>query len=177
MNIRKKNMKKIPLVLWIMSLIVFSLLIGCGGGGGGGGGGGTPSSSPPTKAVVTISTLGSPSVTPLVGVQATLHLPVGVTVKATTNAPQTDTNVIVASGSAVPADLVFGLYSAGSRTATAYVVKAAGFSAGEFAIVNCDIAAGASPSASSFSVSDLVVSDSIGALITGLTPSILITFQ
>jgi len=76
-----------------------------------------------TKAVVTISTLGSPSVKPLVGVQATLHLPVGVTVKATTNAPQTDTNVIVASGSAVPADLVFGLYSAGSRTATAYVVK------------------------------------------------------
>jgi hypothetical protein len=174
MKIRRKNMKKTPLVLWIISLLVLFFLIGCGGGGGG-----TTQSSHvlSKKAVVKISTVGSPSVTPLIGVQATLHLPVGVTVKATTNAPQTDTGVIVASGHAVPADLVLGVYSSGSRTANAYVVKAAGFSVGEFATVNCDFAAGTTPSASSFSVSDLIVSDSIGSLITGLTPSILVIFQ
>jgi hypothetical protein len=167
-------MKKIALFSLSISLFVLFSLIGCGGGSSS-----TTQSSrvPSKKAVVTISTVGSPSVTPLVGVQATLHLPVGVTVKATTNAPQTDTNVIVASGSAVPADLVLGVYSAGSRTVNAYVVKAAGFSAGEFAVVNCDIATGSTPSASSFSVSDLIVSDSIGGLITGLTPSISVTLH
>ena len=168
-------MKKTTLVSCIISLLVLFFLIGCGGGGGGS----TPSPSPVpyTKAVVTISTVGSPSVTPLVGVQATLHLPVGVTVKAATNAPQTDTNVIVASGNAVPADLVFGVYSAGSGTVNAYVAKALGFASGEFATVNCDIVVGSSPSASSFSVSDLIVSDLVGGLITGLTPSISISFQ
>jgi len=166
-------MKKMTLEILIVSLISFSLLIGCGGGGGGGGGS-TPTPATPTKAVVKLSTVGSPSAAPLIGVQVTLHLPIGVTVKASANAPQTDTNVVVASGNAVPADLVFGVYSG---TVNAYVAKAAGFASGEFATVNCDIAAGSSPSASSFSVSDLIVSDLVGGLITGLTPSISISFQ
>ena len=166
-------MKKINLVVLISSLVSIFVVTGCGGGGGSGGGT-TPSPVTPTKAVVNLSTVGSPSAAPLIGVQATLHLPVGVTVKASVNAPQTDTNVVVASGNAVPADLVFGVYSG---TVNAYVAKAAGFASGEFATVNCDIAVGSSPSASSFSVSDLIVSDLVGGLITGLTPSISISFQ
>jgi len=168
-------MKKITLVVLISSLVSISVVTGCGGGGGAGGS--TPPPATPTKAVVKISTIGSPSAMPLIGVQATLHLPAGVTVKASANAPQTDTNVVVASGNSVPADLVFGVYSSGSGTVNAYVAKAAGFASGEFATVNCDIAAGTSPTASAFSVSDLIVSDALGKLITGLSPSLSVTLQ
>ncbi len=174
MNSRRNNMKKINYFSWIISLGSLFLVMGCGGGGGGG--------NPPlpsatyTKAVVKISTVGSPSTTPLAGAQAIVHLPIGVTVKATANAPQTDAGVVIASGNSAPADLIFGVYSAASGTINVYVVKATGFAVGEFVTVNCDIGTGASPSASDFSVSDLIVSDANGNLITGLTPSITVMF-
>jgi len=168
-------MKKSPFVILLVPLVFAISLIGCGGGGGGGSS--PPPPATPTKAVVKLSTVGSPSATPLIGVQAILHLPPGVTVKAGLNAPQTDTGVIVASGSAVPEDIVFGVYSAGSRTVSVYVAKASGFTPGEFATANCDIAAGTSPTASAFSISDLLVSDGSGNLITGLAPSLVVTFQ
>jgi hypothetical protein len=173
---RRKNMKKTNRTLILISFLTITLMIGCGGGGGGGNNNGN-GTMPPTKAVVKISTLGSPSVTPLIGAQATLHLPAGVSVKTFLNSTQTGTNVVVASGYAVPADLVLGVYSSASGTVNVYVTKASGFASGEFATVNCDIASGASPIAANFSVTDLIVSDSNGNLITGLTPSIAVTFQ
>ena len=187
-------MKKTAQVLLINSCVALLLLINCGGGGEGsvveptstGVKNGTEDATAngpilagavATNAVIKISTMGNPSNNPLDGAQAIVHLPAGVSVKATTNPPQTDQNVVIASGSAIPADLVFGVYSAASGTVAVYVSKAVGFSVGEFVTVNSDIAAGVTPLASDFSVSDLVVYDTNGALITGLTPSISVVMQ
>ena len=168
-------MKKTSLIFIISSILTFTLNVGCGSSGGNNNGGnGTP---PPTVAVVKISTLGSPSVTPLIGAQATVRMPAGVSVKTFLNSTQTGSNVVIASGNAVAADLVMGVYSSASGTVNVYVTKASGFASGEFATVNCDIASGASPNAADFSVTELIVSDSNGNLITGLTPSIAVTFQ
>jgi hypothetical protein len=168
-------MTKINLIFIISSILAFTSIIGCGGSGGNdnGGNGTTPS----TKAVVKISTLGSPSATPLIGAQATVHMPSGVSVKTFLNSTQTGTNVVIATGNAVSADLVLGVYSSASGSVNIYVTKASGFASGEFATVNCDIASSASPNAAGFSVTDLIVSDADGNLITGLTPSIAVTFQ
>jgi hypothetical protein len=168
----KEHKKRLAKFFSSFAMILF-VLTGCGGGGGSH----EPHSAAPTRAVVKLSTAGSPSTTLLVGVQATVHLPVGVTVQATTNAPQTDRNVIVASGNAVPADLVFGVYSAASGTVSAYVLKGTGFAVGEFATVNCDVITGATIQALDFSVSDLVVSDANGNLMTGLVPGITVFFE
>jgi len=144
--------------------------MGCGGGGGGG----TPAPQP-TTAVIKIAVQGTPSASPLGGVQAKLHLPAGVTVKATQNAPQTDDGVVTASGVALGADLVMGVYSAG--TVSVYVAKVVGFSAGEFATVNCNIAVGSFPVSAGFSVSDLKVFGLNGKEIIGLTPTFTATIN
>ena len=174
-------MKKTNLTSLLISFLMITLIIGCSGGGGGGNDSGGNSNSngtlPPTAAVIKISTLGSPSVTPLTGAQVTVHMPTGVSVKTFLDSTQTGTNAVVASGNAVPADLVIGAYSSTSGTVNVYVTKASGFASGEFATVTCDISSGSLLQAADFSVTDLIVSDSVGNLITGLTPSIAVTFQ
>jgi len=142
----------------------------CGGGGGGGGDNSTPTPTPtptpvqPTTAVVTLSTQGTTTRT-IGGMQATLTLPTGVTVKAAQNAPQTDSGVVTMSG----ADLVMGVYKPSSSTVDVYVAKTAGIAVGSFATVNCDIAVGSFPTTTSFSVSNLKTWDTNGAEFTGLT--------
>lgn len=152
--------------------LLLALAVGCGSGGKTN----TVHLTPQAKAVVKVSVVGTPSVTPLVGAQATVHLPAGVSVKTYLNSAQTGTDVVVASGMSAPADLVLGVYSAASGTVSVYVLTAAGFPAGEFATINCDIKTGFKPQASDFSVTDLIVSDANGNLITGLAPSIAVTF-
>jgi len=153
-------MKKLISLMFVAVMAV--TLTACGGGGGGGG---TPGRKQPTIAVIKIATLGTPSSSPINGAQAILHLPAGVTVKATQNAPQTDTGVVTSSG----ADLFLGVYSAATGTVQVYVAKTAGIAVGEFATVNCDIAKGSFPASADFSVSNLSVVDADGNLITGLT--------
>jgi hypothetical protein len=101
----------------------------------------------------------------------TLHLPAGISVKASQSAPQTDPGVVVASGNAAGAELVIGTYSAANNTVSLSVIKSSGIAVGEFATVNCDIAAGVFPASGDFSVSNLTAVDSNGAAVTGLTAS------
>jgi len=162
-------MKKTSAGLLISMAALFAIH-GCGGGGGGAG---TPGRKQPTIAVIKIATLGTPSSNPINGAQAILHLPEGVTVKATQNAPQTDTGVVTSSG----ADLFLGVYSAAAGTVQVYVAKTAGIAVGEFATVNCDIATGSFPASSDFSVSNLSVVDAGGNLITGLTATFTATID
>jgi hypothetical protein len=150
-----------------------SVLLNCGGGGGGGGttGGG---STQPTKAVVKIAMTGTlPTGTLIGGIDITVSLAPGVSAKSTSNPPETDAGVVVASGVASTNALILATYtpSSGSAHGTArlLVIKSSGFGTGEFATVFGDIAAGYNPTSADFTVNALTVIDLNGAPLSGLT--------
>ncbi len=169
-------MKKTIHTSHMLMAFILTALAACGGGGGGGGG---TQPVQHTKAIITLASTGSlPAGTLIYGAQATVRLPAGVTAKASPSNmnPQvlvTDTGVVTASGQAVGAASVLATYATGSTAGTykvdVYVAKIDGFPAGEFATVNCDIAAGSYPAAANFSVTDFAATDQNGAPITGLT--------
>lgn len=109
-----------------------------------------------TQAVLTLSTVVTgtiPSGTTINSYDVTVTLPAGVTVRSTTNPPVTDNGVVMATGSAA-GSLVVAVYTAPTSTQAGmvkiHIVNAAGFSAGEFSVVNCDITAGTDPKPSNF---------------------------
>jgi hypothetical protein len=143
-------MKKIFLSSLLIFALTLTMLSACGGGGGG-------SSSPPpfqpTTAVLTLSTAVTgtiPANTTINGYDVTITLPAGVTVKSTTP-PQTDAGVV--TDYPVGASMV-AAYSAATGTIPGKVriliAKDDGYYAGEFGKVNCDIAAGHTPTESDF---------------------------
>ena len=141
-----------------------------GGGDGTTGGGSTQ----PTKAVVKIAMTGTlPTGTLIGGIDITVSLGPGVTAKSTSNPPETDAGVVVASGVASTNALILATYtpSSGSAHGTArlLVIKSSGFGTGEFATVHGDIAAGYNPTSADFTVNALTVIDLNGAPLSGLT--------
>jgi len=157
-------------ILSVFALTLTMTIAACGGGGGGGGGG-TSGTQLPTSAVVRIGTEGTPSNSPINGVQANLHLPAGVSVKATQNAPQTDAGVVLSTG----ADLVMGIYSMATGTVSIYVAKTSGIAVGEFATINCDIDMHGFTGLTDLSVTGLEARDTNGNLISGLTTTFSVT--
>ncbi len=150
--------------IFVTSVLVISMaLTACGRSNSNNG------AAPPATAVVTISTKGVPSSMPIGGVQLMVTLPAGVSLKTAQNPPQTDNGVVAATGEAQGAELVFGSYSPNSHSGTVYIAKSTGFSVGEFATINCDIAAGADPQPSNFVLSNETVVDINGATVEGLT--------
>jgi hypothetical protein len=136
--------------LW-MPVLALALLSACSGGGGDGGAG-----YQPTKAVITLSAAvvnTIPANTIITGYDVTINLPAGVTVKSTTAPPRIDDGVVSAIESAVGSSIE-AVYTAATSTVPGKVliqmVKADGFSAGDFATVTCDIAAGFNPPPSDF---------------------------
>ena len=128
----------------------------------------------PTNAVLNISTTGTlPAGTLIGGIDISVSLAPGVSLKTTANAPETDAGVVTASGVAVSDSTVLATYSAPSGTipgtARVLIVNTNGFGTGEFATINCDIAAGSDPQATDFSLINFKVKDLVGAAITGLT--------
>jgi hypothetical protein len=162
-----KRMLISMLILWTMSL-----LPACGGGGGG-------TDQQPTKAVVKILTSGTlPSGTHIGGIDATLNLPAGVSVKAVPdtlnpNVLQTDSGVIAVSGVASGSNAaVIGTYTATQNAVSIHVVNAVGFGTGEFVTVTCNLASGATVTAGSITAPALSAVDLNGAPITGLTAGV-----
>jgi len=146
---------KIKAFIYMMTSTAI-LLAGCGGGGASSG---TPQPQVPTAAVVTLSTTGTvPSGDAIGGIDVTLNLPPGVTVKAAQNPPVTDTGVVVPQGTAANA-------SSGTSFSPTYIpgtpgkvriqlISSNGIPPNEaFAVVNCDIASGSSPVPTDFSIS------------------------
>jgi hypothetical protein len=159
----------------LLLLFILASLNACGGGGGT-----TVVTPQPTKAVLTLSTSGTlTGGTVIGGIEVEVDLPAGVTTKATTTTAnplimETDSGVVTASGVASGANLVQGTYTTGAAPNTYKVevllASTGGFSTGQFATVNCDIAAGANPATSDFHTANFVAKDlSSGATITGLT--------
>ncbi len=154
------------LLVLILSLFVIS---GCGGGGDGDD---PPTPVQPTTAVVTLMSQGAGTIN---GIDVTLELPAGVTVKATPDATNpsvmvTDTGVVTASGTADASTNIIATYTATpSGVVAIHVTNAAGFAPGEFATVTCDIAVGSLPVATDFSVTDFTAFDGNGVEIDGMT--------
>ena len=148
-------MKKIFITGILVLALGTMMLSACGGGGG-------TTTSPPTTAVLTLSsevTGTIPATTTINSYQVTVTLPAGVTVKST-NPPQTDDGVVTGAGNWAGTTAI-GLYTAATTTPPqAGTVKitignGVGFSAGEFSIVNCDIAPGTSLTPSDFTLPTL----------------------
>ncbi|MCK9417912.1 MAG: hypothetical protein M0R70_00865 [Nitrospirae bacterium] len=166
-----KKTSFIILLLLVTSALLFSA---CGGGGGGGTtegnttGGNTTTQS--TQAIVKLSATGTLATgTQIGGIDITMHLPAGVTIKSTTNPPETDSGIVTASGLAVSNSSVVANYTASSGTVHIVLANPNGFSTGEFATVNCDIAAGSNPTQTDFSVVNMTAKDLNGIAISGLS--------
>lgn len=150
-------MKRLSLFILLMLISTFAILSACGGGGGGGGAGVT--AQQPTTAVIKLSTAVNgtmPANTIITGYDVLITLPAGVTVKSTTAPPQTNNGVVTATGAAAGSNIA-AVYSAATSTVSGTVrvlilanPNNSGFSAGEFATVNCDIAAGHFPGTADF---------------------------
>lgn len=154
-------------------LIILAMLSGCGNKSNADK---NPSQQTPV-AVVKLITQGARSNSTIAAVQVTLRLPTGVSVKDTQNPPQTDSGVVMASGSAAGAELIMGTYLASSNTVTVYIPTSAGFAVGEFATVTCDLSSGLTTTVFNDSVSNLSVWDTSGAPISGLTASFTVSIN
>lgn len=160
-------MKRISIAVLLTIISTMTILSACGGGGGGGGG-----QAQPTVAVLKLATSGTGAT--IYGLDVTVNLPSGVTVKSTTNQPETDDGVVVASGVAASGTIATAVYTPATDALPGKVriliANASGFTTGEFCTVNGDIAAGHSPKAADFSIENFSASDADGNVISGLTP-------
>lgn len=163
-------MKKMLMGLFL--LCTFMGLFGCGGGGGGGTGGGSKVEPDPvpTTAVVKLYAEGVLSEgTSLAGIGITVNLPAGVTV-------QTDSAGRVVGGAVAGSGVTEGKaviaepdYTPATDTAPGKLsfvlagTDAEGFGMGEFATVTCDLAAGANPQPTDFTLTDFRPVDLRGA--------------
>jgi hypothetical protein len=167
-----------------MILLISVALTSCGGAGGNSNndnGTNNGSTTFPTKAVVKLSTGGSlPSGAQIGGIDVTVTLPQGVTLKSTTSLT-TDDGVVMASGAATNNTQVLATYSAATGTAPGHVriliANPNGFGIGEFATVNGEIASGATVLQAGFGISDLTAKDLNGVTMSGLSSSLTLSLQ
>lgn len=160
-------MKKYLLTAVMISTAITIVISGCGGGGGGSPTAPTPQ---PTTAVLKISTNGTLQTgTKIGGVDVSLSLPAGVTVKSQANPPDTDSGVAAASGAAASDSTALATYTPSASTVRILLANSSGFGTGEFVTVNCDISSGSHPTAAGFSLSVFSARDLNGATISGLT--------
>lgn len=159
------------------------MVFGCGGGGGGSNVVTPPQQPAVTTAVLTLKTAGTPSA-PYKGVDLTVNLPAGVSVKTDPlNPKQTATGVLKLSGvfSAYSSQIIprpfWGRYSsAGVGKPSAVIIGFASgtvsFPEGEFATLTCDLASGTTTvNLTDFSVVNFAAYGTGGAPVAGLTAS------
>ncbi len=156
-------------------LLFVSILSACGGGSG--------SPVQPTTATLKLSTAGTLAPgSALAGVGISVNLPAGVVVKTSAGGAVTN-GVVAVSGVAVSGGITPPIYTPangaipGKVTFVMVAGAPAGFGTGEFATVNCDLAAGANPRVGDFTLTDFAPVDLLGATVNGLTASAALTVQ
>jgi hypothetical protein len=159
--------------LWRLLILAISatVLSACGGGGGG-----SAVLPLPTTATISISTSGTldPGVM-IGGINVSLVLPSGVTVKSTPDALNpsvsvTNPGVVIVSGvTGTNATAPYNTYDVADRKLNIYVIDPGGFGTGEFVKVRCNITLGDTPESSSFGLVDFSPKDINGNDIAGLT--------
>lgn len=169
------NMKKILLSALLMAVSL--TLSACGGGGGST----TTLPAAPTTAVLKLSTVAKAGQNPqAAGLELTVLLPTGVTVKTVTASKQTAAGVLNYSGGVAFSNIttqlfprpLFGLYSSAAAALGKNAVKiqiasgTATFGAGEFATLTCNIGAGTSVKATDFQLTGFLAGGTGGTDIT-----------
>jgi len=161
---------------FIFALLAINLLLSACGGGGGGNSSGKDTIQTPvlTKAIIKLSTVGLANAQ-IGGVDATLSLPAGVTVKSMYNPPETDAGVVVASGQAASSSTIIAVSTPASGSSRALVrliiVNSSqnGISIGEFATITCALTSGVNPTSSDFTIQSSAASDLNGVAITSVS--------
>lgn len=157
-----------------MAMLTIVGVAGCGGGGGGDDDGNVSA----VKASLGTAGLleGGQQIG---GVQMTLHIPLGVTVKTDPQTGEVSNEVVRLIGAATSGTSVGAVYVAPSETAQGelqfLVVNAYGFAPGEIIEIQLDITAGYFPVASDFSLSEFTASDLDGNLLTDLVATMTAT--
>ena len=164
-------MRKTTLASLLVFILVLSTIGGCKSSHN------DSAPAQPTTAIIEIMSQGT--ATRIGGIEVTVVLPSGVTVKATPDVANptvlvTDAGVVTASGVAAGVNtMTIGTYSAASSGSPGKVmVEVAnpdGFGTGEFVTIACDIAAGSFPAAGDFSLTDFLATNLSGTLISGVT--------
>jgi hypothetical protein len=135
------NIRSLLIAITALSAVT---LFGCGGGGGAASPGGTNTTGTFQAGVLTISTASAsplPSGTTINGIDMTITLPAGVTVKADAATGAADPGVLALSGvaAALPNTIVGGRYDKNASTLHVIVTNVQpGFAIGEFMKVNFD---------------------------------------
>lgn len=157
-------------LIGLITCVAVAVLSGCGGRA-------LPArpATQPTAAVLKLSTRGAlPSGDSIAAIDVTVSLPAGVTVKAD-GTGQTLAGTVVPSGVAAGSTAVasFTPASGGNPARTRIVmINVTGFGTGEFATVNCDIAAGNPPKATDFGLTGFAAASLTGTPLSGLTPAL-----
>ncbi len=162
-----KMINYIELLIIIPVLFIFQ---GCGGSS-------TSVQSELTKtAQIKLLSLGTSTL--IYGIDVTVSLPPGVTVKLYENSIEISPGSLFTSGSAAADSMISGVYTSASSTlpgkVRAIIINAYGMPIGEFCTVIGTIAEGYSPQISEFSVIDYQAHDRNGNVLSGLTPSYII---
>ena len=173
--------------VWPILCLATIALSGCGGGGSGGA---TPASdngsifttgstnplAAPTKGLLKLATAGAAGT--IAGIDMTVDLPAGVTVAADPNTGEVTTGAITVSGAAAGTfgtqNVTAAKFTPASTVTPAqlHIVMAnvPGFSVGEFATVQFDLATGtALPAADAFTVTGCIAKGLDGLGLSGIT--------
>jgi hypothetical protein len=170
-------MNKTAFSVKMLIAMTLMLLAGCNSGGNSSGG---VIVQQQTEATVFISAAGTlPDGSTIGGVDLSLTLPAGVTVKATPGSLSAfvpDEGIVSASGAAAESSKVYAMYTvaAGATPGAVRILVAnsTGFSTGEFVAVKCDVAGGNPPVATDFSSSAVKFVDGNGKAVTGLSTTV-----
>jgi hypothetical protein len=180
-----KNTIRVGLLTGILAVSLW----GCGGGGGGG------DSAPiqqaqvqpqPTRALLKLISAGAPGQAGVVGgIDVTLQVPQGVIVPHDDTTAEVAAGVVTASGEALAGKSVvlaksFADPATGGNKVRVMLANAnptGGLPTGEFATMECEIAAGASPKPEDFRVAEVAAVDLNGAPVAGVTVTVSATMQ
>ncbi len=178
-------MKKTLLFGLLLSFITLFTIAGCGPSDGD-----DDTPAPPAQPTTAVVKLLSQGTGTLHGIDATVVLPAGVTVKATPDAVNTsvmvtDAGVVAASGAAAGASTsAIATYTAATATPSGaagtvvvHVANPGGFATGEFVTITCDIATGSFPVSADFSVTGFGAVDGNGVAIAGVTAGYTVDIQ
>lgn len=153
------------------ALCLVAVIAACGGDRSGPG-----TATTPTKAIVKLASAGT--ATTIYGIDVTVNLPDGVTVKST-NPPQVDADAIMVSGVTGTETYLVAVYTSATSTVPGKVrvllADENGLATGEFCTVKADITSGAAPTSGDFSIANFTASN--GNVISGLTPTFSVEFQ